>query len=163
MNYCYKVTKKLKEDENFKKIFPIEDSESFTKTVSFATDSKIVQALIGYLNNEGWQKNAGIDDENQRNALAEQGLKFEEVFSEDGTKKYEIVIDDSLLNEFSTGYLMFDKDGEYKDMLYIGSATDSYPFVFFNTEVIDEHIGDIVSAMIDEGYIKKSKIKKSNK
>jgi len=163
MDYAYKVTKKLKEDKYLKGIFPIEDDETYTKTVAFDSTSSIVKALIGYMNNPKWQRNAGVFNKKQRAKLEKDGLSFEEILTESGEKKYEVIITDEILSDLTAGYLMFDKDGEYKDILYIGSATDSYPYVFFNTKIVDEHIGDIIRALREEHYITKVKMCKKDK
>lgn len=170
MVYFYKITKKLLSDEKMlKKIFPLhiedDDEGTYAKQVRFADDSKIVNSMIGYLNNRKWQLNAGVFDDEQRKKLSEEGLNFEEEWADtdDGKEKvfegYKVVVDKELLTDLCSGLLMFDSKGEYKNMLYIGSQTESYPFVYFASDIIDAHCGDLIRALVKEGYIRKVKAK----
>jgi len=164
----YKVTKKLLNSDMLKKIFiePAEEDETktYSKQVQFAKDSPIVNSMVGYLNNKKWQMNAGVYDEQQRKSLAEQGLIFKEKFvtADDGTELtdgFEVVPTDELLEELGIGLVMFEGTGEYKNIIHIGSQSDTYPFVYFDSNIIDRHCGELMKELKKEGLIRKVVVK----
>jgi len=172
-NYVYKTTKKLLNSELLTKIFPIHDENDeegcYAKNVTLNRDSSLVKSMVGYLNNRKWQINAGVFDDEQRANLAKEGLIFEEswVDTDDGKDKvmegYVVKETDDLMQDLCAGVIMFNTKGEYKNMLYVGSATGTYPFVYFATDIIDAHCGEIVKALREEGFVRKTALKLTKK
>lgn len=130
--------------------FELVDKENILfKIVKLSKESKAYQMVVNVFNNAKWQEESLIPEAIL--AYEELGVKWEDFVDEEGNVKKTVIEDEHFIEMYTTWRIEIDME---EDKL-VGFTTGdmSFPYTFYNRDILDMFCEDEINKLFEEGLI----------